>query len=100
MRELKEVALIEQTQLQFTALHQGADLRALQCRDPGEPVEGTQLVDRFVRDHAAIPNQNQALEAKLLAQLLDLRHQCARVGRIALVHRDRHRTTRRVVNSP
>jgi hypothetical protein len=29
MRELKEVALIEQTQLQLTALHQGADLGTL-----------------------------------------------------------------------
>ena len=35
MRELKEIALIEQAELQRTALHQGADLRALQRRDPG-----------------------------------------------------------------
>ena len=91
MRELKEIALIEQIQLQLTALHQGADLRALQRRDPREPVEGTQLSDRLMRDHPAIPDQHQALEAELLAQLRHLRHQRARIRRVALVDRDRHR---------
>src|SRR6266404_3802906 len=91
MRELKQITLIEKPKLQLTALHQGADLRTLQRRDPRQPVERTQLMDRFMRDHAAIPDQHQALEAKLFAQLRNLRHQRAHVRRIALVHRDGHR---------
>src|ERR1039457_3157178 len=42
-------------------------------------------------DHPPISYQYQSLEAKVLAQLLDLIRQCARIGRVALVYRDGHR---------
>src|ERR1039458_5681766 len=44
-------------------------------------------------DHPPISYQYQSLEAKVLAQLLDLIRQCARIGRVALVYRDGHRAT-------
>src|ERR1035441_1702079 len=44
-------------------------------------------------DHPPISYQYQALEAKVLAQLLDLIRQCARIGCVALVYRDGHRAT-------
>ena len=94
MRELKEITLIEEAELQVTTLHQRADLRTLERRDPGESIEVTQLANRLVRDHAPIPHEDQALKAKLLAQLIDLRHQRARIGGVALVDRDGHRTAR------
>ena len=72
MGEFEQIALIEETQLQGTALGQRADLRTLQCRDPGQSLQRAQAVDRLVGDHPPISYQYQALEAKVLAQLLDL----------------------------
>jgi hypothetical protein len=39
MNELEQIALIEQRQLQRVALHERADLGALERRDPVEPID-------------------------------------------------------------
>jgi hypothetical protein len=92
MGKLEQIALIEEAQLQRAALHEGADLRALERGDPGESVERAQLIDRFVRDHPPIPDEHHTLKPKVLAQLTR-RQERIHVRRVALVHRDRHRTT-------
>ena len=39
VRELEEIALIEEPELQHLALHQGADLAALERGDPGQALK-------------------------------------------------------------
>ena len=92
-RDLKEIALIEEAQLQRTGLNERADLATLQGRDPGHALDALDLADRFVRDHAAISHQHHTLKSKGLLELCDLRHQGLRIPRITLVHRHRDRAT-------
>ena len=89
--ELEQVALVEQVHLQGAVVQQAADLAALQRGDPAEAF-GLQLLDRSLRDHAAIADQHHVVQAELAAQLVGLRQQGRRVGGVALEHRDRHRT--------
>ena len=48
VNELKEIALIEQAQLQRFGFHQRADLAALERGDPGHALQLAQLPDRLV----------------------------------------------------
>src|SRR5215469_13681782 len=94
MRQFHEIALIKQPELQRLSFDKRADLTALKCSDPTKSLDLAQLLDRLMRDHAPISYQHHMLEAKLLTQLLDLRHQRLGIPSVAFIHRDRHWTAR------
>ena len=75
IRELEEIPFIEEPQLQRAGLDEAADLAALQGGDPRQPVDVLELTDRLVRDHAAIPDENDTLETEGLFELYHLWHQ-------------------------
>src|SRR6185437_15941189 len=64
IRELKEIAFIEEPQLQRAALDKAADLATLQRRNPRHPVDVLQFADRLVRDHTAVPDEHHSLQTE------------------------------------
>jgi hypothetical protein len=93
MRELKEVTLVKQPQLQPALLDQRANLRALERRDPGDPRERLELLDAFVRDHPPIAHHHHTLDAKVGSQALNLRHERGAIAGGTIEYRHRDRTT-------
>ena len=64
-----------------------------ECRDPADTVVRAQLIDRLLRNHAAVANQDQMVDAEHLSQTTDLGDQRTGIGGVALVHRDRDRAS-------
>jgi len=89
----KRFPLVEQSELQRSALHERPDLTALQRRDPLEPRHVAQVLDGRLPDHRAVADQHHALEAEVALELRHLRHERLRVVGVALVDRHGHRTT-------
>src|ERR1700692_4067556 len=94
--QLEQIALIEQVHLKMPLLEQRTDRCALERRDPADAVGLAHLVDGLLRDHTPIANHDHALNAEVLAQLVHRGHEGAAVGRVALVHRHRHRAATRI----
>src|SRR5258708_35371272 len=74
MLNLGQVALVEERQLQRTALHQGLNLNILERRDPLQALLWLEVVaDARRGEHAAIADQNDLLQAETLPKFWDFR---------------------------
>ena len=89
MRQLEQVAFVEQSHLHLPGWDQFLDRLRTEGCDPVDPVDLTQGVDLLLGDHPPIADQNDALHAKVASHLLDLGEQGRRIGRVAF--EDRHR---------
>ena len=91
-RDLGHLLLVEQRQLQGAAV--GGERLDGGCAKHSDPVQPGLLEILFnpgAGDHAAITNENHALEAETFLQLVDLCRQRLRITRIPFEHRDGHR---------
>ena len=86
MRQLEEVAFIEQIYLDLVGCEELLDRLRAQGADPVDTVELAQHIHLLLGDHAAIAHQHEPLETELLAHLVDLRQQVFRIAAVALEH--------------
>ena len=91
MMDLGQVALVEQRGLQRPARSQLPDRRRAQGADPVEPGRLHLLADARAGEQAAVAHQDHPGEPEAGAQLVDLRAQGGRIGRVAREDLDRHR---------
>jgi hypothetical protein len=78
---LKQIRLGKVRQVEGHGFHQRADRRATQRRNPIEPLHGLQLlVDPCIRQHAAIPYQDDPSQVKPVTEFLELGSECGGVG--------------------
>jgi hypothetical protein len=64
VREGNQVSLVEQVELQGTAVGQLADRPALQRRDPIDAVQVAHGVDLHAGDHAAVARHDEPVDAE------------------------------------
>jgi len=100
VRELVEVALVEQAQLNRTGIDELSDRTGFQGRDPIHARAFVEGVDLFLRDHAAVPDQGHRHQREVLLQLVELVQQRLGISGIALEHRNGHGTATRVGQQP
>ena len=90
--DLGEIAIVEQRQLQRPVLgRQRLDRR---CAQAGNPIQTRWLeviADARRGDHSAISDQHHAADPEAILELLDLRAQRGRIGRVAVEDLDRNR---------
>ena len=86
------VAIVEQRHLQDAASGESLNVGRAQRGDPIKPSGPQLFVDARLRDHAAIADQHDMLQAEALFELVDLRAERVGIGGIAFKHFDRHRT--------
>ena len=86
MRQLEQVAFVEQSHLHLPGWDQFLDRLRTEGCDPVDPVDLTQGVDLLLGDHPPIADQNDALHATLR---IFSTSQGRRIGRVAF--EDRHR---------
>ena len=68
------------------SVEQVADLSAFECSDPVDAVDLIDLVYRLLRDHAAIADDDEVLDAKVIFELVHLRENGLRVVGVAFVN--------------
>ena len=99
--DLGQVTLVEERELQRTALDELADCWLAQCGDPLEPLDGAQLLgDALLRQHPPVADPHHVLEAKALAHLAQLAAQRLGVAGIAREHLHRHRAALGTAQQP
>jgi hypothetical protein len=89
--DLGEIALVKERKLNGASLGEAADRRRAQGRDEVETGRFDGLLDASLGDHAAIADQNHALELEALLELFDLVRHRRGIADIAFEHLDRHR---------
>ena len=100
MRKLEEVLLVEQPELKLATFHQRSNLAGLECRDPGDVLALPELVDRLLGNHPAVPDQDQGLDAEVLLELVDLRHEGLGIVGVAVIDRHPHRAAAPIGEQP
>src|SRR5258705_474075 len=92
--DLGEIALVEQRELQGTALGgELLDRRRSQRGDPVEPGRYEFVFDASLRDHPAVADHDDTLEPEAVLELGDLAAERRRIAGIAFEHLDRDRTS-------
>ena len=91
MGELEQIAFIEQIGLDLLVIDQHPDCAAFECGNPVDAIAMAELVDRLLRDHAAVADDHQPLDAKVLSQPPHLRQEGLAIAGIAIMHADRNR---------
>ena len=101
MGDAEQVALIEQRELNRAALEQPRDGRRAQGADPVNTFEWLEvLAQACLGQHAAIADDDKALEREALAQLAQLRGDGVGIRGVALEDLDRDRATLGVAQQP
>ena len=100
MREFEEITLVKQPQLQAAFVHQAADLRALERRDPVHAAERLELIDAFLGDHPPIAHHYYLLDAEVGSKAANLRHERFTIARVTVEHRHGDRAAARVGDQP
>jgi len=99
--DLQEVPLIEERKLDAALLDQLLDVVRPQRADPLQPPDPAQrLLDPLGGDHPPVAHQHQSFDVKAVTDLVHLRRQRRRVGRVALEDLDSHRTALGVAQKP
>jgi hypothetical protein len=87
-----EIAVIEQRQLQRPILRrQSLDRRRAQAADPIDARRLEIIADACRGDHSPIANQHHTTDPEAILDLLDLRTQRLRIGRVAVKDLNRNR---------
>src|SRR6266566_2467585 len=87
-----EIAVIEQRQLQRPILRrQSLDRRRAQAGDPIDARRLEIIADACRGDHSSIPDQHHTADPEAILDLLDLRTQRLRIGRVAVKDFNRNR---------
>src|SRR6266700_1273832 len=87
-----EIAVIEQRQLQRPIFRrQSLDRRRAQAGEPIDARRLEMLADACRGDHSSIPDQHHTADPEAILDLLDLRTQRLRIGRVAVKDFNRYR---------
>jgi hypothetical protein len=101
VRDLGQVPLIEERELEGAADDQGLNRRGPQRGDPVESVDRPEIFpEAGVREHPAVANQHHARDRESLADLLDLRREGLGISGVAFEHFDRDRAAVPVRQEP
>ena len=98
--DLRQVALIKERELNRLSLHQLADRRMPQRRDPAQPRMPLQIPDPGLGQQAAVPHQHHPLEPEAMAQGFHLVGHRDRIPRIARIGLHGYRAARPIRHHP
>ena len=97
-RDLDEVALVEERELEIAGRDEGADGGGPQAAHPADPAELLEALDARARQHPAVADEDELAEPEALAELLDLRLHGRRSGDVAGKGLDGERAAPRIAH--
>ena len=100
MGELAEVPFIEEIGLEGLVFHKRADRGTLQGRDPVQAPLRPEIRDCCPADHPAVTDHHEPPDPEGLLDPADLGKKRRGIRRIALVHREGHRTAPPIGHEP